>query len=60
MLDFGEIQKEFDGRLKGITSFRSMIKEYLQEFLAESLNGQNIQAEPDSDKKTEVPPSPVF
>jgi predicted nucleotidyltransferase component of viral defense system len=30
MLDFGEIQKEFDGKLKGITSYRSMIKEYLQ------------------------------
>ena len=30
MLDFGEIQKEFDGHLKGITSYRSMIKEYLQ------------------------------
>lgn len=30
MLDFGEIQKEFDGKLKGITSHRSMIKEYLQ------------------------------
>ena len=106
MLDFGEIQKEFDGNLKGITSFRSMIKEYLQckvleiiyrspyqsrlifiggtrlrllngfrrfsedldfdiigeygdkdhrnllEFLAESLNRQNIPAEPDRDKKT--------
>jgi len=106
MLDFGEIQKEFDGNLKGITSYRSMIKEYLQckvleiiyrspyqsrlvfiggtrlrllngfrrfsdgldfdivgdygdkdhlnlmEFLAESLNRQNILAEPDRDKKT--------
>jgi len=30
MLEFGEIQKEFDGNLKGITSYRSMIKEYLQ------------------------------
>jgi predicted nucleotidyltransferase component of viral defense system len=30
MLDFGEIQKEFSGNLKGITSYRSMIKEYLQ------------------------------
>jgi len=30
MLDFEEIQKEFDGKLKGITSYRSMIKEYLQ------------------------------
>ncbi|MFH0758111.1 MAG: nucleotidyl transferase AbiEii/AbiGii toxin family protein [Bacteroidota bacterium] len=30
MLDFGEIQKAFDGKLKGITSYRSMIKEYLQ------------------------------
>ncbi len=106
MLDFGEIQKEFDGKLKGITSVRSMIKEYLQckvleiiyrspyqsrlvfiggtrlrlingfrrfsedldfdiigeyvdsdhrnllEYLSESLNRQNILAEPDSDKKT--------
>ena len=106
MLDFGEIQKEFDGKLKGITSYRSMIKEYLQckvleiiyrspyqsrlvfiggtrlrlingfrrfsedldfdiigeygdrdhrnllEYLSESLNRQNIPAEPDSDKKT--------
>jgi hypothetical protein len=106
MLDLGEIQKEFDGNLKGITSFRSMIKEYLQckvleiiyrspyqsrlvfiggtrlrllngfrrfsddldfdiigeygdtdhrnllEFLSESLNRQNIPAEPDLNKKT--------
>lgn len=106
MLDFGEIQNEFDGNLQGITSYRSMIKEYLQckvleiiyrspyqsrlvfiggtrlrllngfkrfsddldfdiigkygdmdhqnllEFLAESLNRQNIPAEPDRDKKT--------
>jgi predicted nucleotidyltransferase component of viral defense system len=105
MLDFGEIQKEFDGKLKGITSYRSMIKEYLQckaleiiyrssygprlvliggtrlrllngfrrfsedldfdiigeygdkdhrnllEFLSESLNRQNIPAEPDREKK---------
>ena len=111
MLDFGEIQKEFDGNLKGITSYRSMIKEYLQckvleiiyrspyqsrlvfiggtrlrllngfrrfsddldfdiigeygdedhrnlmGFLAESLNRQNIPAEPDIDKKTaDLPP----
>ena len=111
MLDFREIQKEFDGRLKGITSYRSMIKEYLQckvleiiyrssyrsrlvfiggtrlrllngfrrfsddldfdltgeygtkdhrellEYLAESLNRQNIPAEPDRDKKTgDIPP----
>jgi len=111
MLDFGEIQKEFDGSLKGITSFRSMIKEYLQckvleiiyrspyqsrlvfiggtrlrllngfrrfsddldfdiigeygdmdhrnllEFLAESLNRQNIPAEPGMDrKKVATPP----
>jgi len=106
MLDFGEIQKEFDGNLMGITSYRSMIKEYLQckvleiiyrspyqsrlvfiggtrlrllngfrrfsddldfdiigeygdmdhrnllEYMAESLNRQNIPAEPDRDKKT--------
>jgi predicted nucleotidyltransferase component of viral defense system len=106
MLDFGEIQKEFDENLKGITSYRSMIKEYLQckvleiiyrspyqsrlvfiggtrlrlingfrrfsedldfdiigehgerdhrnlmEFLSDSLNRQNIPAEPDRDKKT--------
>ena len=106
MLDFGEIQKQFDGNLRGITSYSSMIKEYLQckvleiiyrspyqsrlvfiggtrlrllnsfrrfsddldfdiigeygdmdhrnllEYLTESLNRQNIPAEPDRDKKT--------
>ena len=30
MLDFVDIQKEFEGKLQGITSYRSMIKEYLQ------------------------------
>jgi len=30
MLEFGDLQKEFDGRLTGITFYRSMIKEYLQ------------------------------
>jgi hypothetical protein len=112
MLDFGEIQKEFDGKLTSITSYRSMIKEYLQckvleiiyrspyqsrlvfiggtrlrllngfrrfsedldfdiigeygvkdhqnlmEFLSESLNRQNILAEPDRDKK--IGDSPPF
>lgn len=30
MLSFSEIRKEFDASLTGITSYRSMIKEYLQ------------------------------
>ncbi len=115
MLDFENIQSEFDGNLKGITSYRSMIKEYLQckvleiiyrspyqsrlvfiggtrlrlingfrrfsedldfdilgeygdrdhqnllKYIAESLKKQNIQSEPDADKKPgDCPPFTRF
>ena len=30
MLNFNEIQKEFDARLTGINAYRAMIKEYIQ------------------------------
>mgnify|MGYP006308153443 FL=1 len=38
MLSFDEIQKEFDPRLSGIISYRSMIKEYLQCKILEFIN----------------------